>query len=215
MAATIIPRNLNQREYLKLLDLNLLPIVLTIGQKSVGKKFLTLSEGFHQLKNNKFEKLVVTYPHKNAEHEYNDEKRLKTIEYLKQFDSSLLKNIGANRVIVDKIPTIFGKNLSDSFVVGLNMSDSTTTEMCLFLNNYGKNSKFIATGDTKEMFSYNGLTDIIYKVKENQHLNYIKNFDFDKSSDEVMMYGVNFELFKLYSESFKKLNRFNIKYDEM
>ena len=213
---TIVPRTLNQKEYLKLLDLNHLPILLTVGPKSVGKKFLALSEGFRQLDNNTFSKLIVTFPcHNKYDFEYDLKTKKNIINYLKTINPDANKLIGSNKLIVDKIPIIYGKNLSNSFVVGLNMSSSTPTEMSLLLNNYGKNSKFVITGDNTHYFSYNGLTDILCKVNNSYGLNYIKTLDFNKPEEEVITYGVSFELFKLYSNSFKRINRFNVKYDEM
>ena len=137
------------------------------------------------------------------------------INYLKTFNPDVNKLIDSNKLIVDKIPIIYGKNLSNSFVVGLNMSSSTPTEMSLLLNNYGKNSKFVVMGDNTHYLNHNGLTDILCKVHNSPGLNYIKTVDFNKTDEEVITYGVSFELFKLYSNSFKKINRFNIKYDEM
>lgn len=213
---TIVPRTLNQREYLRLLDLNQLPILLTVGPKSVGKKFLALSEGFRKLNNNNFEKLIVTFPCQ-TKHDIEDDvkTRINMINYLKTFNPNVNKLIGSNKLIVDKIPIIYGKNLSNSFVVGLNMSSSSPTEMSLLLNNYGRNSKFVVMGDNTHYFNHNGLTDILCKVNNSPGLNYIKTLDFNKTEEEVITYGVSFELFKLYSNSFKKINRINSKYDEM
>lgn len=217
----IIPRTLNQKEYLQLLDSNLLPILLINGPKSAGKRFLALSEGFRQLKNNNFNKLYVTYPHVTIENEnesFVDKSeiiRSKTIEYLKEFDSNIISSISEKKVIVDTIPLIYGKCIRNSFVVGLNMSESTPIEMSLLLNNYDKNSKIVVIGDNKREISFNGLSDIIHRVSNDPTVNYIKHFDFNKTSDDVIFHGVSFELFKLYSNTFKKKGRFNIKYDEM
>ena len=93
------------------------------------------------------------------------------------------------------------------------MSESTPLEMSLLLNNYDKNSKIVVIGDNRSNFPVDGLSDITHRVSNDPSIKYIKHIDFNRSTDEVIFYGVSFELFKLYSHSFKKINRFNIKYD--
>lgn len=177
----LLPRNLNQEDYLEYLDDIDKPIVVAVGPAGTGKTLMATYWAMDQLGTNEFNKIIITRP--NIATDDKDigylpgtvESKMKPwvlpmVEYFKDYYSySEIEHMIEQDIIeLTPIAYIRGRTFKNSIVIIDEAQNLTRSSMLSILTRIGEGSKMIITGDVQQSDrgTHNGLSEFIGKARD-------------------------------------------------
>ena len=181
----------NQKIYVQNLNVNQLNIV--IGSPGTGKTMLATGHALENLKNNSYEKIIITRPTVTVDEENGylpgdiNQKMAPWLAPL--FDNFNLFTTRSNldyllksgKIEIVPLSYIRGRTFDNTILIADEMQNSTINQMKTLLTRMGTNSKCIITGDLNQSDldnEVNGLIDFLNRFYKHGHDNCFINEGF-------------------------------------
>jgi phosphate starvation-inducible PhoH-like protein len=178
----LIPKSLNQENYIVgLLDPST-DIVIAYGPAGTGKTYLAMQAAIRCLRSGKCERIVLTRPAIGVEDEQHgflpgtlEEKMAPwtrpLLDVLREYYSAQEITRMLEEQIVEVAPLAFmrGRTFKNSWIIGDEMQNATPGQMKMLLTRIGEGSKIVVTGDveqTDRKKDQNGLIDLCARLQE-------------------------------------------------
>lgn len=157
----VTPRNQTQLQYVKALASH--DVVFGIGPAGTGKTFLAMAYALDQLKNRKFDRIVLTRPAVEAGEALGflpgalEEKVLPYLRPLYDAMNAMLDRAEASKFaeknLVEIAPLAYmrGRTLSNACVILDEAQNASREQMLMFLTRLGEGSQCIVTGDPSQI----------------------------------------------------------------
>ena len=177
---SILPRNLNQEQYL----LNLLDqtknIVFALGPAGTGKTLIACQVGIKLFKEGLVDKIVVTRPAVSVDEEHGflpgtlEQKMapwtrpifdvLSEYYYARDIESMIREGV----VEISPLAYMRGRTFKNSYIIADEMQNATPNQMKMLLTRLGEGSKMVVTGDLRQAdrLEDNGLIDFTNRLKD-------------------------------------------------
>lgn len=209
----IIPRTINQEEFILALENKEKPIVVAIGPAGTGKTLLSVCWAIKEYTAGHFDKIVITRPNVAV-----DDKdigflpgdifkkmtpwMMPVLDIFKQYWCREEVEMMIKDEIIEICPIAYirGRTFKNAVIIIDEAQGTTINSMLSILTRLGENSKMIITGDLKQSdsLSNNGLRDFIEKLKRNEkELNYIKLIEMNEK--DIERHPAIKEIIKIYS----------------
>ena len=158
---TVVPKTVNQRSYLDLIEHN--DLVFGIGPAGTGKTYLAVAMAVSALLNKQISRIILTRPAVEAGERLGflpGTLQEKIDPYLRPLYDALFDLLETEKVeralernTIEVAPLAFmrGRTLNDSFIILDEAQNSTPEQMKMMLTRIGFNSKLIVTGDLTQI----------------------------------------------------------------
>ena len=211
---TLIPKSLNQEEYIQLLTDSTKHIVFATGPAGTGKTMLAMQAGVKAFKEGTVSKIILTRPAVGVDDERHGFLPGNITAKMEPWTRPLFDVIAEyyrpqevarmlDEQIIEISPLAFmrGRNFRDSWIVADEMQNATAGQIKMILTRLGEGSKLIVTGDLQQMdkkYSIeNGLKDFLTRLKSSQS-RLISSVEFN--GRDIQRHPVVREVLKLYGE---------------
>jgi phosphate starvation-inducible PhoH-like protein len=168
--------NENQRLYLQSIKTN--DLTFGLGPAGVGKSYVAAGWAAEQIRDKKFERLIVTRPAVEAGESIGflpGEMMEKFDPYFAPIRDVLQERLGgshvdgmlkAERIVVKPLAFMRGCSFKDAIVILDEAQNTTPAQMKMFLTRLGQGSKLIVNGDIKQtdLHGDNGLEDAVSRL---------------------------------------------------
>ena len=176
----LLPRNLNQEDYiLKLQDTNK-DIVFGIGPAGTGKTLLAVQVAVKMFKEGDIDKIIVTRPAVSVDEELGflpGTLEQKMAPWTRPIFDVLREYFNAKEIegmitegIIEIAPLAYmrGRTFKNSFILADEMQNATPNQMKMLLTRLGQNSKMAVTGDLNQAdkLKDNGLINFVNLLKD-------------------------------------------------
>lgn len=178
--ASIIPKTLNQKTYLKYIDEN--SITIAMGPAGTGKTYLAVAMALRDLSEGSVQKIVLTRPAVEAGETLGflpGELEDKVLPYLIPLYDAMYEMIGKvetlkliEKGIIEIAPLAYmrGRTISNAFIILDEAQNTTQEQMLMFLTRLGDASKMVITGDHTQIdlpkTKFSGLLEASEVLKE-------------------------------------------------
>ena len=204
----IVPKTINQQNYVKYLQNNKIPIVIGVGPAGCGKTLLACNEGVSSLQKNYHKKLIITRPTQTVDEEFGflpGDLNNKMEPWMKplydafnhHFSNSKIETLKYNGIIeISPLAYMRGRTFSNSWIIADEMQNSTINQMKMLLTRLGKNSKLVITGDLcQKDIEHSGLEHFLNLYTDN--LEFTKSIHLDER--DIFRHPAVIEILDLYN----------------
>ena len=158
---SIYPKTISQKKYLK--DLSTNDIIFAIGVAGVGKTYIAVSDAVRQLKNGRFDKIILSRPVVEAGESLGylpGDLKEKIDPYLVPLYDSLYELLGKRltdeyledgTIEIAPLAYMRGRTLENAYVILDEAQNTTKKQIKLFLTRLGFNTKMVITGDLTQV----------------------------------------------------------------
>jgi phosphate starvation-inducible PhoH-like protein len=209
---SIIPRNLNQENYIELLKNPRLYIVFAIGPAGTGKTMLAVQMAIKQLKEGVIRKIIVTRPAVSVDEEHgflpgtlNQKMEPWTRPIFDVFEEYYhpreIQNMIEDGVIeIAPLAMMRGRTFKNSFIIADECQNTSASQMKMLLTRIGENSRMVVTGDLNQADrpKENGLLEFCNLYNRGGEYRMIAMARFDIK--DVERHPVVKEILKIYKE---------------
>jgi len=179
MKDTLKPRNPNQEHYLKLLESQQHPIVISTGPAGCGKSLWACVTGVRMLQKGTVNKLILTRPAVSVDEEHGflpgtlEEKMdpwirpLYDVLYKYYTPKQITQLIEKQIIEICPLAYMRGRTFEGAWIILDEAQNTLVNQMLMMLTRIGKGSKLIVTGDPAQHdrgFETNGLSDLISRL---------------------------------------------------
>jgi len=178
----LVPRNLNQEQYIeRLLNPNG-TITFGVGPAGTGKTMLAVLAAIKYLKSHQIDKIIVTRPAVGVDDEKHGflpgdlnakmEPWTKPIfdVFEEYWSPQQIESMVADNVIeIAPLAYMRGRTFKNAWIIADEMQNATPNQMKMLLTRIGDNSRIVVTGDLNQHdrgYENNGLKDFIQKLKQ-------------------------------------------------
>ena len=200
-AVHLIPKSLNQEEYISLLTNQSKCIVFATGPAGTGKTMLAMLAGIKAYKEGEISKLILTRPADiNAKMEPWTRPLFDVIgEYYSPKEVARM----LEEQIIEISPLAFmrGRTFKGAWIVADEMQNATPGQIKMLLTRLGEGSKIVVTGDTRQADRKdpdNGLLDFKRLFEQFSHSKYIAGVEF--TAKDIARHPAVAEVLKIYKE---------------
>ena len=213
-SVTLIPKSLNQEDYISLLTDDSKSIVFATGPAGTGKTMLAVLAGIKAYKEGEVKKIVMTRPAVGVDDERHGflpgDINAKMEPWTRPLFDVFAEYYSPKEVarmideqIIEIAPLAFmrGRTFKDSWIVADEMQNATPGQMKMLLTRLGENSKIVVTGDTRQADRNekdNGLLDFKSLVATYQHSKYVAGVEF--ANRDIMRHPAVKEVLHIYGE---------------
>jgi phosphate starvation-inducible PhoH-like protein len=191
---TLVPKSLQQKNYLACLNNPVNKIVVGMGPAGTGKTFFACHVAIQELREQNVNKIVVTRPVVSVDENLGFlpgdlSKKMDPftrpifdifLEYFTKQQINAL--IDAGRIEISALGFMRGRTFKDSFVIADEMQNSSPSQMKMLLTRLGDNSRLVITGDLQQsdVGVNNGLNDFMGRIR-GKELEGIRSVSFDST----------------------------------
>ena len=202
---TILPRSLNQDEYINSIYNN--PLTFGVGPAGTGKTYLAVAAAAYFLESGLVDKIILSRPAVEAGEKLGflpGDLKEKIDPYLRPLYDALYDCLPSNKVqkgldnnTIEIAPLAFmrGRTLENAFIILDEAQNCNSIQMKMFLTRLGKNSKMVVVGDNTQidLISKNesGLIDASIKLKNIDDIGFIELDQRDVIRHEVVRKIIN------------------------
>ena len=210
----LIPKSLNQEEYIKLLTDDSKHIVFATGPAGTGKTMLAMLAGIKALREGKISKLILTRPAVGVD----DEKHgflpgdlnakmepwtRPLFDFIAEYyrPQEVTKMLDEQIIEISPLAFMRGRTFKNAWIVADEMQNATPGQMKMLLTRLGEGSKIAVTGDTRQADRRekdNGLLDFQHLVEAYQHSKYVAGVQF--CAKDIMRHPAVTEILDIYGE---------------
>jgi len=175
-----VPRTDNQKEYMKYLGNQTIPMVVGIGPAGTGKTMFACIQAVNELNTGKIKKIIMTRPVVSVEedigflpgnliHKMNPWTRPMfdiLLEYYSQKDIDSMLQSGV--LEISPLGFMRGRTFKRAFIIADEMQNSTPTQMLMLLTRIGDGAKMVITGDLQQSdrMEMNGLAEFLRRMRD-------------------------------------------------
>lgn len=210
----LIPKSLNQENYILSLEDNSKPIVVVVGPAGTGKTMLATLWAIKEFEAGSYQKIIISRPNIAV-----DDKDigflpgdifkkmtpwlLPILDIFKEYYSKQELEYMLKEEILEISPIAYirGRTFKNSVVIIDEAQGTTPNSMLSILTRIGENSKMIITGDLKQTDrgGENGLRGFIEKIKSRKETEYISLIEF--SERDIERHPAVREIISLYENN--------------
>lgn len=212
-AISLIPKSLNQENYILALTNTKTDVVVVTGPAGTGKTYLATLAAIQSLREGTIERIILSRPAIGVD----DEKHgflpgdinakmepwtRPLLDVLREYYSIKEIEYMLQEQIIEIAPLAFmrGRTFKNAFIILDEAQNATPSQIKMLLTRIGENSKIIVTGDIEQTDRKkldNGLMDLEYKL-QNFHVPGLELCKFD--INDVQRHTIIEHIIKLYSQ---------------
>lgn len=178
---TILPRNVNQEDYIDLLTDHKKSIVFATGPAGTGKTMLAVQMGIKMFDEGKVKKIVITRPAVSVDEQHGflpGTLEQKMAPWTRPIFDVLEEHYGVKQVThmieekeIEIAPLAYmrGRTFKECWIVADEMQNATPEQMKMLLTRIGEGSKIVVTGDLAQHdrgYTDNGLKDFTHRISQ-------------------------------------------------
>lgn len=210
----LIPKSLNQEEYISLLTDESKHIVFATGPAGTGKTMLAMLAGIKAFKEGAVSKLILTRPAVGVDDEKHGflpgDINAKMEPWTRPLFDVIGEYYGPKEIarmleeqVIEISPLAYmrGRTFKGAWIVADEMQNATPGQMKMLLTRLGEGSKIVVTGDTRQADrreNDNGLLDFKGLVEAYQHSKYVAGVEF--TAKDIARHPAVAEVLKIYRE---------------
>ena len=175
------PKTPNQVLYVKTIEDNDVDIVIGSGPAGTGKTMLACNIAIRDLKNGKYDKIVITRPVVPVEEDIGylpgnvnkkmDPWLIPIFDVFLDFYSQGTINTMMHSGVIEMAPLTYmrGRTFKRSFIIADEMQNSSPNQMKMLMTRIGESSKMVITGDSEQSdkkTSESGLADFMDRYEQ-------------------------------------------------
>lgn len=177
----LVPRNLAQERYLKVLDNDDMHIVFAMGPAGTGKTMLATQYAIKALQEGLIDKIIITRPAVSVDEDHGFlpgtliEKMAPWVIPIMDVFKEHYSPQQIEAMLIDEqieiAPLAFmrGRTLKNAIVLFDEAQNATPNQMKMMLTRIGENSKIVVTGDISQHdrgYEQNGLKDVVTRIRD-------------------------------------------------
>ena len=210
----LIPKSLNQEQYIELLTDETKHIVFATGPAGTGKTMLAMLAGIKAYKEGSVQKIILTRPAVGVDDEKhgflpgNITAKMEPwtrplFDVMQEYYSTkdIARMIDENTIEIAPLAFMRGRTFKEAWVVADEMQNATPGQMKMLLTRLGEGSKIVVTGDTRQADrsnSDNGLLDFKGLVAAYQQSKYVAGVEF--GARDIARHPAVKEILSIYGE---------------
>lgn len=210
----LIPKSLNQEDYIDLLTNDSKNVVFATGPAGTGKTWLAMLAGIKAFKEGRVSKIVLTRPAVGVDDEQHGflpgDINAKMAPWTRPLFDVMAEYYRPQEVarmleeqVIEISPLAFmrGRTFKDSWIVADEMQNATPGQMKMLLTRLGEGSKIVVTGDTRQADrsdDNNGLLDFKSLVATYQQSKYVAGVQFENK--DIKRHPAVEEILSIYGE---------------
>jgi len=210
----LIPKSLNQEQYIELLTDETKHIVFATGPAGTGKTMLAMLAGIKAFKEGSVSKIILTRPAVGVDDEKhgflpgNITAKMEPwtrplFDVMQEYYSTkdIARMIDENTIEIAPLAFMRGRTFKGSWVVADEMQNATPGQIKMLLTRLGEGSKIVVTGDTRQADrsdADNGLLDFKRLVESYQQSKYVAGVEF--SARDIARHPAVKEILTIYGE---------------
>lgn len=213
-AVQLIPKSLNQEEYISLLTDPTKYIVFATGPAGTGKTMLAMLAGIKAYKEGEVSKIVLTRPAVGVDDEKHGflpgdinakmepwTRPLFDVMHEYWSPKEVARMLEEQTIEISPLAYMRGRTFKDSWIVADEMQNATPGQMKMLLTRLGEGSKIVVTGDTRQADRKdldNGLLNFKNLVESYRNSKYIGGVEFENR--DIMRHKAVAEVLSIYGE---------------
>lgn len=158
----LIPRNLNQENYVELLKNTKKYIVFAVGPAGTGKTMLAVQMAIKCFKEGEIKKIVITRPAVSVDEDHgflpgtlNQKMEPWTRPIMDTFEEyyhprEIKQMIEDNIIEIAPLAMMRGRTFKNSFIIADEVQNTTPSQMKMLLTRIGEGSRMVVTGDLQQ-----------------------------------------------------------------
>lgn len=210
----LLPKTLNQEEYINLLTDPGKLIIFATGPAGTGKTMLAMLAGIRALKMGEISKIVLTRPAVGVDDEKHGflpgDLNAKMEPWTRPLFDVMAEYYDPKEIarmlddqIIEISPLAFmrGRTFKHSWIIADEMQNATPNQMKMLLTRLGEGSKMIVTGDTRQADRKdpdNGLLDFKGLVEQYSQASYVAGVEM--TGKDIQRHPAVVEVLKIYKE---------------
>ena len=210
----LIPKSLNQEEYVSLLTDPSKYIVFATGPAGTGKTMLAMLAGIKAYKEGEVSKIVLTRPAVGVDDEKHGflpgdinakmepwTRPLFDVMHEYWSPKEVTRMLEEQTIEIAPLAYMRGRTFKDSWIVADEMQNATPGQMKMLLTRLGEGSKIVVTGDTRQADRKeldNGLLNFKRLVEAYQDSKYIDGVEF--AARDIMRHKAVAEVLNIYGD---------------
>ena len=176
----ILPRNINQEDYLEMLEHPHKHIVFATGPAGTGKTMIAVQMGIRKLEGGDVDRIVITRPAVSVDEQHGflpgDLKEKMApwtrpiFDFLEDYyKPKQVEDMIKNKTIeISPLAYMRGRTFKHAWIIADEMQNATQEQTKMLLTRIGEGSKIVVTGDLAQHdrgYNNNGLKDFLTKFK--------------------------------------------------
>ena len=210
----LIPKSINQEEYISLLTDISKYIVFATGPAGTGKTMLAMLAGIKAFKEGQVKKIILTRPAVGVD----DEKHgflpgdlnakmepwtRPLFDFIGEYyrPQEVARMLDDQTIEISPLAYMRGRTFKDAWIVADEMQNATPSQMKMLLTRLGEGSKIVVTGDTQQADrkeNNNGLLDFKHLVATYRNSKYVAGVEF--CYKDIMRHPAVVEILDIYGE---------------
>ena len=210
----LIPKSLNQENYIELLTNQTKHIVFATGPAGTGKTMLAMLAGIKAYKEGQVSKLILTRPAVGVDDERhgflpgNIKAKMEPwtrplFDVIQEYyrPKEVARMLEEQVIEIAPLAYMRGRTFKEAWVVADEMQNATPGQIKMLLTRLGEGSKIVVTGDTRQADrsdSDNGLLDFKGLVERYQQSKYVAGVEFERK--DIARHPAVKEILDIYGE---------------
>jgi phosphate starvation-inducible PhoH-like protein len=211
---TLIPKSINQEEYISLLTDDNKSIVFATGPAGTGKTMLAVLAGIKAYREGDVKKIILTRPAVGVDDEQHgflpgdinakmEPWTRPLFDVIAEYYSpkEVARMLEEQTIEISPLAFMRGRNFRDCWIIADEMQNATAGQIKMLLTRLGEGSKIVVTGDLQQMdrkfYQENGLRDFIARLNSGNS-SMISSVEF--GGRDIQRHPVVEEVLRLYGE---------------